>query len=141
MIKTFELHQLDEIMDIWLNTNISAHDFIDKSYWENSADTVKSLLPNADLFIYQKEDSIKGFVGITEGTYIAGLFVKDGFQSQGIGQKLLEHCKKLYPRLELDVFIENDKAVQFYLKNGFSSIETKMNPDFMHKEYHMIWLT
>ncbi len=139
MINTFEPKYLDEIMNIWLNTNISAHDFIDKSYWENAADTVKSLLPASDLFIYQEENQIKGFVGVTDCIYIAGLFVKDNFQAQGIGRKLLEHCKQLYPRLELDVFAENNRAVQFYLKHGFSSVETKINPDFKRTEYHMVW--
>lgn len=139
MIRRFEPQDLDEIMTIWLNTNLSAHDFIDATYWQDAADTVRSLLPASDIFVYQEEDTVKGFIGITDGVYIAGLFVKDGFQSQGIGRKLLEHCKRQYPRLELDVFTANARAVQFYLKHGFSSVATKMNPDFERREYHMVW--
>lgn len=140
LIKRFESQQLDEIMSIWLNTNISAHPFIDKSYWEDAADTVKPLLPSSDLFIYQENGIIQGFIGITDRTYIAGLFVSENCQSRGVGRKLLDYCKKLYTTLELDVFVENTKAVHFYQKNGFITIETKINPDFMHKEHHMIWL-
>lgn len=101
---------------------------------------MKSLLPASDLFVYQEENRIQGFIGITDGAYIAGLFVKDEFQSQGIGRQLLEHCKQRYSRLELDVFVKNAKAVQFYLKNGFTTMEKKMNPEFEHEEYHMVWL-
>lgn len=101
MIKIFEPKHLDEIMNIWLNTNISAHYFIDKSYWENAADMVKSLLPSSDLFIFQQGNTIKGFVGITDCFYIAGLFVSSQCQSQGIGQKLLNYCKQLYPPLRI----------------------------------------
>ncbi|MGL5434471.1 MAG: GNAT family N-acetyltransferase [Lachnospiraceae bacterium] len=139
MIKRFEPQYLDEIMDIWLNTNISAHSFINKSFWEKAAGMVKSLLPSADLFIYQEENIIKGFIGITDNIYIAGLFVRDTCQSQGIGRKLLDHCKNMYSHMELDVFVENAGAVRFYQKNGFISVETKMNPDFNCNEYHMNW--
>jgi len=139
MIKVFEPQYLDEIMDIWVNTNISAHSFIEQLYWRNAADMVRTLLPSSDLFIYQEENVIKGFVGITDHVYIAGLFISERYQSQGLGRKLLDYCKQQYQHLKLDVFIENDKAFRFYKKNGFAIVERKINPDFNREEYHMAW--
>lgn len=100
---------------------------------------VKSLLPPSDLFSYVENDTIKGFIGITDGFYIAGLFVDEKYQSQGIGRKLLNYCKKQFSGLELDVFVENQKAIRFYEKNGFSSIGRKINSDFNREVYHMAW--
>lgn len=139
MIRKYEPKDLDAIMDIWLTTNIVAHSFIDKSCWEEAADMVKSLLPLSDLFVYQNEDTILGFMGITDGFYIAGLFVDEKHQSQDIGRKLLDYGKTQFSSLELDVFVENKKAIRFYERNGFSFIERKMNPDFNQEEYHMTW--
>ena len=126
-------------MKIWLDTNISAHSFVDKAHWEEAYDFVRSALPSSDLFIYQKRNVITGFIGITDNNYIAGLFVDEKYQSQGIGRELLNFCKQLYSRLELDVFIENNTAAHFYQRNGFAITSTKMNKDFNHKEYHMVW--
>lgn len=140
MIKPFQPQYLDAVMHIWLNTNLSAHAFVDKAYWQNAAETVRSLLPESDLFVYLEETIVKGFIGITDGGYIAGLFVKEEFQAQGIGQGLLAHCMQRYSRLELDVFIENETAVRFYRKNGFTAVATKMNPEFGHMESHMVWV-
>jgi len=41
MIKQFDLSNIDTVMEIWLNTNISAHDFIPKEYWTDKFETKK----------------------------------------------------------------------------------------------------
>ena len=41
MIKEFKMDYLDEVMKIWLETNINTHDFIEKEYWINNFDLVK----------------------------------------------------------------------------------------------------
>ena len=46
MIKEFKMDYLDEVMKIWLETNINAHDFIKKEYWINNFDLVKFYLKN-----------------------------------------------------------------------------------------------
>ena len=35
MIRKFRETDLDSIMKLWLETNISAHDFIDEKYWQS----------------------------------------------------------------------------------------------------------
>ena len=62
MIEKMKEGQLHRVMDIWLQTNILAHPFIPREHWENLFDTVKDILPSADIFIYRDNDEIKGFI-------------------------------------------------------------------------------
>ena len=137
MIGKARAEHLDEITRLWLKTNISAHSFIPKTYWESMVEQVKEALPASDLFIYRENAIIMGFIGITDNQYIAGLFVDEKFQSQGIGRKLLDYCKHRYSRLELDVFTENTGSVRFYQDNGF--VITNTSADFGHEEHRMNW--
>lgn len=139
MITKFKIQQLAELMTIWLKTNIAAHSFIDPADWEDAYDLVASMLPTADIYLYEQSDSIAGFIGITDHNYIAGLFVSEPFQHQGIGTELLQYCQNRYAHLELDVFVKNEQAVKFYLKHGFKSVKTQLNQDFQQEEYHMTW--
>lgn len=34
MIRMFDARDLDQVMELWLNGNIEAHDFIPRNYWE-----------------------------------------------------------------------------------------------------------
>lgn len=53
------------------------------------------------------------------------LYVFPGYQGQGVGRALIKEVKKLaieiYPDyLWLDTYISNERAIQFYERNGFS---------------------
>lgn len=128
---------LDRVMEIWLNSNIDTHDFIEKIYWENNYHMVKEILPQADIKIYTEDDKILGFIGIVEN-YIAGIFVDKKHRSKGIGYKLLEDAKNRYDNLSLDVYEKNIKAINFYKKNNF--IENSRKKDDNNEiEINMIW--
>ncbi len=43
MIRKFKNEELDTVMSIWLETNMKAHDFINKSYWQGNYDMVKEM--------------------------------------------------------------------------------------------------
>lgn len=59
-------------MEIWLQTNVEAHDFIPESYWRKNYESVKGMLPDAQIFIYEDGNIIQGFVGLMKD-YIAGI--------------------------------------------------------------------
>ncbi len=139
MIEKAQASHIDKIMDIWLQTNIAAHSFIAQAYWEGMFAEVKTAMLLADVFVFLENDNVLGFIGITNQNYIAGLFVEEVAQGQGIGQKLLNHCKRLYPVLKLDVFTDNTRAVQFYKQGGFDIVSTETNPDFCCEEHCMHW--
>ncbi|MBM6820280.1 N-acetyltransferase [Clostridium saudiense] len=139
MIKEFKIENLEEVMEIWLQNNINAHDFIEKEYWINNFDLVKKLLPDAKVYIFQEDNIIKGFIGVIEDGYIAGLFVKEKYQREGIGEKLIKYIKPKYNQLKLDVYSKNKNAIKFYLKNNFKIVNEKNNEDTNELEYEMIF--
>ncbi len=122
MIRGASKKDLNDIMDIWLTGNINAHCFVSKDYWIDKYEMVRDAISTANLKVFEDEGIIKGFVGLTED-YIAGIFVKEEYQSKGIGKRLLDECKKCHTNLTLDVYVENKKAVKFYKSNSFKIIE------------------
>jgi len=135
-----DVSKVNCIMKIWLETNIDAHNFIPKEYWVSNYEAVKNALYSAQILMYE-QDIIKGFIGITDSFYIAGLFVAKDFQRCGIGSLLIEECKRRYSCLELDVYVNNTGSVAFYKHHGFAIEHEKENDDTKEKEYHMSWNT
>lgn len=139
MIKELEISKIDKVMKIWLEENMKTHDFVSPNYWKENYNFVKNILPESNVLIYEEEDEVKGFIGIMDKSYIAGLFVSEEYQSEGIGSQLIERCKEYYPILKLDVYAKNLKAINFYKKHGFKIEEEKENQDTKEIEYSMIW--
>lgn len=139
MIRSFQQEDLDTVMDIWLESNIGAHHFIDKAFWEEHVSMVRALLPQAEVWVCENEGKIAGFIGIAEQGYIAGLFVAPERQSGGVGSELVAHAKQRHERLKLSVYIDNEKAVRFYQKQGFAIAEETVNEDTGYREYVMEW--
>lgn len=138
MIRKFEIKDLERVMDIWLNTNIKAHFFVSEEYWIENFHIVKGMLPEAELYVYEMNGKIEGFVGIDNG-YIAGIFVSENMQSKGIGKKLLDKCKAEYSELMLNVYEKNIKAIKFYEREGFSIGKKSMDENTSERELQMIW--
>lgn len=138
MIREFKIKDLERVMEIWLESNIDAHSFIDKKYWEDNYEMVKEILPSAEIYLYEENKNILGFVGLMEN-YIAGIFVEKNFHSQGIGRKLLDCCKSLKRELTLSVYEKNQKAYSFYIREGFQVVEKKIDENTSEIELVMYW--
>lgn len=138
MIRKFKKDEIDQIANLWLETNISAHNFINENYWKAQFDNVKEMLPQAELFIYEEDEELQGFVGVIDN-YIAGIFVSKNIQSKGIGKSLLDHIKTLRNELSLSVYKKNERAVKFYIREGFEIKEQKVDENTNEIEYLMIW--
>ncbi len=140
MIKSMDKSQIEEIMDIWLKTNITAHSFISEQYWMENYNVVKNqYLPHSATFVYEEKNAVKAFISIINNSFIGALFVLDDCQGKGIGRQLLDYCKSLYPCLELCVYKENKSAVNFYKYCGFVIVNEQPNADSGHMEYLMKW--
>lgn len=138
MIREFKLEDLDKVMEIWLNSNIKAHKFISKEYWESNYNYVKEVLPKAIVYVYEEKNEIVAFVGL-ENNYIAGIFVIETMRSKGIGTLLLNKCKNIYNNLSLSVYEKNNIAVDFYKKEGFTINKIEIDINTGEKEYLMTW--
>lgn len=138
MIRKLNDNDIDAVMQIWKEENIKAHNFIPKEYWEEKINYVKSILPSAEIYVYIDKNTIEGFIGINNN-YIEGIFIKEINQNKGIGTALLEKVKQLKPKLILNVYEKNKKAIKFYEKNGFKIIKENTDKETNEKEYTMIW--
>jgi len=138
MIRSIENKDIDKIMNIWLMSTIKAHDFIQKEYWEKNYNIVKDIyIPMAETFVFEDEECIKGFISIINNEFIGALFVDIDFQNSGIGKKLINHVTDRYKNLNLAVYKENKKSVDFYINRGFKITKEQINEDSGYNEYIM----
>ena len=87
---------------------------------------VKEQLLNAEIYVYENENKIVGFVGLQDN-YLAGIFVDKSMRSKGIGKQLLDYVKELRQELLLTVYHENESAVKFYKREGLTTISQEMD--------------
>ncbi|MGL5316233.1 MAG: N-acetyltransferase [Peptostreptococcaceae bacterium] len=138
MIRNIENKDIDKIMEIWLESTIKAHDFISKEYWENNYNTVKDVyIPMAKTFVYEDKEGIKGFISIINNEFIGALFVATDYQGSGIGRELINHAIEKYKKLNLAVYKDNKKSVEFYTNRGFKIVTEQVNEDSGFNEYIM----
>lgn len=138
MIRKLQKVDINRVADIWLKTNLKAHYFIPEQYWTNNYEVVKEILPQADVYVYEDDKIIQGFVGIND-EYIEGIFVSDEMQSCGIGKMLLDYIKDKKDRLQLKVYQKNVRAMSFYQREGFTIQSEEMDEFTREKEYVMNW--
>ncbi|WP_370784811.1 GNAT family N-acetyltransferase [Ruminococcus callidus] len=96
LIRKLQKSDIARVADIWLDTNLKAHDFISAKYWNDHFEFVKGMLPQTEVYVYESNRKIQGFIGIN-GEHIEGIFVFSEMQSQGIGKVLLnalQRCTK-----------------------------------------------
>ena len=120
MIRAFKEEDTETVIRIWLAASVRSHSFIDKAYWEEKAEAMRTLyLPLSEIVV--DEDRATGevvaFMAFVED-YLAALFVAPEHQKMGVGSRLLALAKKMRGTLDLSVYAENERAVAFYQKNG-----------------------
>ncbi len=138
-VRAFRLKDLDSVMELWLNANRQAHPFISPAHWEQNLDLVRSLIPQAEVYVSGAPGVTDGFIGITEGNYIAGLFVAEQSRGHGIGKALINHAKRLHPLLKLHVYQKNSGAVRFYLREGFTRAAEQIDSATGESELLLVW--
>ena len=138
MIRKLQKVDINRVADIWLTTNLKAHFFISEQYWISNYEFVKEMLPQAEVYVYEDDKMIQGFIGIND-EYIEGIFVSDEMQSRGIGKILLDYIKDKKDRLQLKVYQKNVRAMSFYQREGFTIQSEEMDEFTGEKEYVMNW--
>ena len=95
MIRKFETQDLDAVMQIWLHGNLDAHPFIPASFWTEHFETVRDMLPQAELYVHENEAprQIDGFIGLTEN-HIEGF----SLQKLRVPRALEERCWSMQSR-------------------------------------------
>ena len=138
MIRKLRKTDLDEVAYNWLHTNKKAHDFIAETYWDEHFEMVEGMLGDAEIYVFEEQGQIKGFVGL-DGEYIAGIFVREKEQSLGIGKQLLDFVKSLKGQLKLNVYQKNERAIKFYTREQFEIQDEQTDEATGEAEYLMLW--
>ena len=126
MIREFKRDDINKVADIWLDTNIKAHNFIPAEYWKSNFKSVKEALLLAEVYVYEYDTEIQGFIGLND-EYVEGIFVSGEMQSQGIGKILLNYAKDKRNKLHLNVYQKNARAISFYKREGFEIQHSGLN--------------
>lgn len=132
------MEDINQVMKIWLDSNIDAHNFIKQEYWISNAPDVKKQLMNAEIYVYEQESKIVGFVGMQDN-YLAGIFVDKDIRSNGIGKQILKYIKGIRQEFTLRVYKENKGAVNFYEREGLTTITEEMDEATNNIELLMQW--
>lgn len=139
MIRKLRKDDIEQVSKIWLDTNINAHNFIDKNYWKDNFEIVKDLFLEAEIYVYENDKSvIQGFIGL-DNNYIEGIFVCEEAQSKGIGKTLVNYAKQIKSNLSLKVYKENIRAIKFYQREDFEIKNESIDEDTGEEEYFMEW--
>lgn len=140
MIRKLQKTDINQVAEIWLDTNIKAHHFIPATYWKEHFDSVKEMFSQAEIYVYEDErqHQIQGFIGL-DANYIAGIFVQSDAWSQGIGRQLLDYVKEFKSKLHLNVYQKNTKAIKFYQREQFYIQGESIDETTGEKEYLMVW--
>lgn len=136
MLRPYKDEDLDHLMEIWLEGNISAHPYIGEEYWQENYPAVRRQLPEAQLLVYDKADKARGFIGVVDGS-IAGLFVEEEYRGRGIGGRLLQAAVSLLGANRLHVYAENTRAIALYQRHGFVVTETRTDAATSQLEHTM----
>lgn len=129
-------NELDAVHALWLKINLETHTTIDPNYFIDNSDKVKEALKDATIYVYKEDNTIIAFIGLIDD-YIAGIFVDR--RSKRIGYKLMKHIQNKHTNLNLHVFSDNIRAINFYKKHKFKEIESSFNEDVSAYETLMSW--
>ena len=111
MIRKMKPADLNAIMEIWLSSNLDAHSFVGRQYWQEQLPAVRAAIQDAEVYCYiATNDTIAGFIG---------LLVVSKYRQQGISSQLLVFVQGYHQQLTLDSYPQNQRAVAFYHRHGF----------------------
>ena len=138
IIRSFNDMDLNRVLKIWYEGNLEAHDFISPSYWDRNFNYVKRNLPLSEVYVYEIDGYVVGFIGMDNG-YVDGLFVDKEYRGTGIGTRLLNYIKEENDFFTLHVFENNYGAVTFYENRGLIKKEESVHEDLGEVEYLMYY--
>lgn len=116
----------DRLTEIWLAASRVGHPFLTEAALAVQMVKVRDIyLPQAENWVAEADGTAVGFIGLIDD-FIGGLFVGPKAHGRGIGKALVEHAARLKGALDVEVYAENQAAVEFYRRTGF--VETLRRP-------------
>ncbi len=139
MIRKMRKEDITSVMALWVKGNFKSNYFIEKEYWiDNYNDMKENNIINAEAFIFEENEEIKGFITLKENM-IEGIAVKEKYLRNGIGRKLINYCKERREKLILNLYENNIEGSVFLLAMGFKNTKIQIDEKTGEKQYIMEW--
>ncbi len=142
-LRAYQADDEDASVALWLRTWRATYPQVDfaarldwwRERWRGE------LLPVAEVVVAEAGGSMIGFVTIDAGTlYLDQLVVAPEHWGSGVGLALINEARRLSPSgLDLDVNVDNARAIAFYVKCGFVVTGDGKNPITGRPIHHMSW--
>ncbi|MCT4632605.1 MAG: GNAT family N-acetyltransferase [Firmicutes bacterium] len=140
MIRKMNYKDIDRVLEIWHESIIKSHDFIDQIYWDNAKDQIKNkYLIDSDTYVYEKNNTILGFISIWSEDTVGMIFVSIEHQANHIGSEMINYVKKKYHKLAFSVFKKNILGNKFAKKNDFKISYQQVDTNTCEIENVYIW--
>src|SRR5699024_11868280 len=93
-IRSNKKTEVNQLVKIWYEGSLIAHDFIDKNYWKSQqTEMEEKYIPMSETYVVSNEKDIVGFVSMMDN-YLAALFIDVTHRSE-------EHTSELQSRFDL----------------------------------------
>ncbi len=140
MIRQAQRSELPAILELWLESTIWGHPFIEESYWRDCIPLVRdAYLANAQNWVWEENGEFLGFASIMEGRFLAAMFVAPKAVRRGIGKALMQHMQQRHPHLLLEVYQKNQPAISFYHAQGFQIVDCAWQEETQLPTWIMDW--
>ena len=130
--------KIEDMMEIWLQSNVKEQSFIPKKYWSKNYKEVLRVMGLASVYLYEDDGKILGFAGAMEQELVA-ICVAEGFRSMGIGTFLLDRLKDEMGVLEASVYTKNKRAMNFFDKNEFEAKDIQVESSTGEETVFLAW--
>jgi putative acetyltransferase len=142
-LRTYTARDEEASVALWLRAWQAAYpelDFAARLDWWRQR-WRDELLPTAEVVVAEASDGVIGFVTVDARTlYLDQIVVAPEYWRLGIGAALIAEAKRLSPRgLDLDVNIDNARAIRFYETLGFFITGAGQNPISGKPVHRMSW--
>jgi putative acetyltransferase len=142
-LRRYQLRDEDASVALWLRTWQASYpelDFAERLDWWRER-WRNELLPAAEVVIAETDGTMIGFVTVDRRTlYLDQIVVAPEHWRSGVGAMLIAEAKLIAPAgLDLDVNIDNVRAIGFYRRLGFLITGAGNNPISGKPVHRMSW--
>ena len=138
MIRKFESKDLEQVMEIWLISNMQVHDYIEKKYWQKNYNEIKRVIPLSTVYVWEEKGEILAFISAMQG-YIVAQFSVEKARRHFYGKILLDYLKMGEEKLSVSVYEKNVGAVKFYMREKFHVESERLEETTGQKEILLTW--
>ena len=126
MIRPFDPADEDDTIGVWLASTIAGQSFLPAGYWGAMEPEIRALVPIAETWVVDEGGEIVAFISLLDNM-IGGLFAHPAHQGNGYGRALIQHARRRFDPLLVEVFAANTQAIGFYRSCGFVDHERRVD--------------